>query len=75
LLPRARADDATGRDRAAPGDQALRLTGLTTTITNPEIYALGTVTTSVSVLMIAVSLLLIRALRRSRTRRAPAAVE
>jgi len=42
----------------------LELTGLTTTITNPEIYALGTVTTGVSFLVIVVSLLLIHSLRR-----------
>jgi len=46
----------------------LELTGLTTTITNPEIYALGTVTTGVSFLVIVVSLLLIHALRRRRAR-------
>ena len=35
-----------------------------TTIPNPEIYALGTVTTGVSFLVIALSLCLIQALRR-----------
>ena len=67
----ARSSQAIGRPEHAAAGAA----GLTTTITTPEIYALGTVTTSVSFLMIAVSLLLIRALRRSRTRRAPARVE
>jgi putative spermidine/putrescine transport system permease protein len=42
----------------------LELTGLTTTVTNPEIYALGTVTTGVSFAVIVTSLTLIRALRR-----------
>ena len=44
----------------------LELTGLTTTVTNPEIYALGTVTTGVSFAVILISLLLIRALGRRR---------
>ncbi len=69
-------DEVARSSQAFGGDQntlPLELTGLTTTITNPEIYALGTVTTGVSFLMIAVSLLLIAALRRSRERRAPAA--
>ena len=65
----ARSSQAFGSDQ---NTLPLELTGLTTTITNPEIYALGTVTTGVSFLMIAVSLLLIQALRRSRARRAPA---
>lgn len=60
-------------DEAARSSQALgadlntlplELTGLTTTVTNPEIYALGTLTTTVSFGVIGVSLLLIRALRR-----------
>ena len=71
-------DEAARSSQALGSDQntlPLELTGLTTTITNPEIYALGTVTTGVSLLMIAVSLLLIQALRRSRARRAPSSVE
>jgi len=68
----ARSSQAFGSDQ---NTLPLELTGLTTTITNPEIYALGTVTTGVSLLMIAVSLLLIQALRRSRARRAPSSVE
>ncbi len=35
----------------------LELTGLTTTVTNPEIYALGTLTTGVSFAVIGISLL------------------
>ena len=53
----------------------LELTGLTTTVTNPEIYALGTVTTGVSLAVILVSLLLIRGVQRRPTRRAPGADE
>jgi putative spermidine/putrescine transport system permease protein len=68
----ARSSQAFGSDQ---NTLPLELTGLTTTITNPEIYALGTVTTGVSLLMIGVSLLLIQALRRSRARRVPARVE
>jgi putative spermidine/putrescine transport system permease protein len=68
----ARSSQAFGSDQ---NTLPLELTGLTTTITNPEIYALGTVTTGVSLLMIAVSLMLIQALRRSRARRAPSSVE
>jgi len=57
----ARSSQAFGSDQ---NTLPLELTGLTTTITNPEIYALGTVTTGVSFLVIVVSLLLIHALRR-----------
>jgi len=66
----ARSSQALGSDQ---NTLPLELTGLTTTITNPEIYALGTVTTGVSFLMIAMSLLLIAALRRRRGVRAPGA--
>ncbi len=62
-------DEAARSSQAFGSDQntlPLELTGLTTTVTNPEIYALGTVTTSVSFAVILVSLLLIRALRRRR---------
>ena len=67
----ARSSRRSARQNTLP----LELQGLTTTITTPEIYALGTVTTGVSLLVIAVSLLLIQALRRSRARRAPSSVE
>ena len=62
-------DEAARSSQALGADQntlPLELTGLTTTVTNPEIYALGTVTTGVSFAMILLSLLLIRALRRRR---------
>jgi putative spermidine/putrescine transport system permease protein len=42
----------------------LELDGLTTTVTNPEIYALGTLTTGVSFIVIGAALALIGALRR-----------
>ena len=42
----------------------LELRGLTTTVTNPSIYALGAVTTSVSFLVIGISLALFWMLRR-----------
>ena len=57
----ARSSQALGSDQ---NTLPLELTGLTTTITNPEIYALGTVTTGVSFLVIVVSLVSIGALRR-----------
>jgi len=60
-------DEAARSSQALGGDQntlPLELTGLTTTVTNPEIYALGTVTTTVSFAVILVSLLLIQTLRR-----------
>lgn len=59
-------DEAARSSQALGADQntlPLELTGLTTTVTNPEIYALGTVTTGVSFAVILVSLLLIRGLR------------
>jgi putative spermidine/putrescine transport system permease protein len=62
-------DEAARSSQALGADQntlPLELTGLTTTVTNPEIYALGTVTTGVSFAVILVSLLLIRALGRRR---------
>jgi len=64
----ARSSQALGSDQ---NTLPLELTGLTTTITNPEIYALGTVTTGVSFAMIGLSLLMIAALRRRRTRQQP----
>ena len=62
-------DEAARSSQALGADQntlPLELTGLTTTVTNPEIYALGTVTTGVSFAVIVISLLLIRALGRRR---------
>ena len=63
----ARSSQAMGSDR---NTLPLELTGLTTTITNPEIYALGTLTTGVSFLVIGLSLLLIQGLRRRPARAA-----
>jgi putative spermidine/putrescine transport system permease protein len=60
-------DEAARSSQAFGSDQntlPLELTGLTTTVTNPEIYALGTVTTTVSFAVILVSLTLFRTLRR-----------
>jgi len=65
-------DEAARSSQALGSDQntlPLELTGLTTTVTNPAIYALGTMTTGVSFAVILVSLLLIRALRRRQARR------
>jgi putative spermidine/putrescine transport system permease protein len=59
--------DEVARSSQAMGDLntlPLELEGLTTTVTNPQIYALGTVTTGVSVVVIAMTLGLIHALRR-----------
>jgi putative spermidine/putrescine transport system permease protein len=61
----ARSSQAMGSDQ---NTLPLELTGLTTTITNPEIYALGTMTTGVSLLVIVAALLTIRSLRRSPAR-------
>jgi putative spermidine/putrescine transport system permease protein len=58
--------DEIARSSQAMGDLntlPLELEGLTTTVTNPEIYALGTVTTGVSFVVIFLALGLIRALR------------
>jgi putative spermidine/putrescine transport system permease protein len=41
----------------------MELQGLTTTVTTPEIYALGTATTSVSFIVIAMGLMMIMVLR------------
>ena len=68
-------DEAARTSQAIGGDQntlPLELTGLTTTVTNPDIYALGTVTTGVSFAVIVVSLMLIRALTRKARTRQPA---
>ena len=59
--------DEIARSSQAIGDVntlPLELQGLTTTVTTPEIYALGTVTTGVSFLVIFGALGLIQALRR-----------
>ena len=64
-------DEAARSSQAFGSDQntlPLELTGLTTTVTNPEIYALGTVTTTVSLAVIVVSILLVHALRRRQAR-------
>jgi putative spermidine/putrescine transport system permease protein len=60
--------DEVGRSSQAMGDLntlPLELEGLTTTVTNPQIYALGTVTTGVSFIVILAALALIHALRRT----------
>ena len=56
----ARSSQALGAVNTLP----LELRGLTTTVTNPSIYALGAVTTGVSFLVIGLSLALFWALRR-----------
>jgi putative spermidine/putrescine transport system permease protein len=56
----ARSSQALGSVNTLP----LELRGLTTTVTNPSIYALGAVTTGVSFLVIGLSLALFWALRR-----------
>src|SRR5262249_44998190 len=59
--------DEVARSSQAMGDLntlPLELEGLTTTVTNPQIYALGTVTTGVSFVVIFAALGLIHALRR-----------
>jgi putative spermidine/putrescine transport system permease protein len=59
--------DEVARSSQAMGDVntlPLELEGLTTTVTNPQIYALGTVTTGVSFIVIFGALGLIQALRR-----------
>ena len=56
----ARSSQALGSVNTLP----LELRGLTTTVTNPSIYALGAVTTGVSFLVIGLSLVLFWALRR-----------
>lgn len=66
--------DEIARTSQAIGDVntlPLELQGLTTTVTTPAIYALGTVTTVVSLLVMAVTLVLVWALRRRRGRKAP----
>jgi putative spermidine/putrescine transport system permease protein len=63
----ARSSQAIGGLNTLP----LELEGLTTTVTNPEIYALGTLTTGVSFVVIATALALIQALRRRAQTRRP----
>jgi putative spermidine/putrescine transport system permease protein len=61
--------DEIARSSQAIGDLntlPLELQGLTTTVTTPSIYALGTVTTGISLLVIALALLAAAALRRRR---------
>jgi putative spermidine/putrescine transport system permease protein len=67
--------DEVARSSQAMGDVntlPLELEGLTTTVTNPQIYALGTVTTGVSFVVIFAALAGIQALRRWQTGRPPA---
>jgi len=56
----ARSSQAIGGLNTLP----LELEGLTTTVTNPEIYALGTLTTGVSFVVIGTALVLIQMLRK-----------
>jgi putative spermidine/putrescine transport system permease protein len=68
--------DEVARSSQAMGDLntlPLELEGLTTTVTNPQIYALGTVTTGVSFVVIGAALALIQMMRRRRTGRPAAA--
>jgi putative spermidine/putrescine transport system permease protein len=61
--------DEIARSSQAIGDLntlPLELQGLTTTVTTPAIYALGTVTTAISLLVIVVALACATALRRRR---------
>jgi putative spermidine/putrescine transport system permease protein len=63
--------DEVARSSQAIGDLntlPLELQGLTTTVTNPAIYALGTVTTGVSFVVIFAALALIHVLRRRQAR-------
>jgi len=64
----ARSSQAIGGLNTLP----LELEGLTTTVTNPEIYALGTLTTGVSFLVIGTALVLIQLLRKRAQTRRPA---
>ncbi|MGY2048615.1 ABC transporter permease [Methylobacterium sp. JK268] len=61
----ARTSQAIGGRNTLP----LELQGLTTTVTTPEIYALGTVTTGVSLLVIALAFTTFTWLQRRRARR------
>jgi putative spermidine/putrescine transport system permease protein len=64
----ARSSQAIGGLNTLP----LELEGLTTTVTNPEIYALGTITTAVSFVVIGTALALIQLLRKRAETRRPA---
>jgi putative spermidine/putrescine transport system permease protein len=64
--------DEISRSSQAIGDLntlPLELQGLTTTVTDPAIYALGTITTGVSLLVIATALISVAALRARRAGR------
>ena len=61
----ARTSQAIGGRNTLP----LELQGLTTTVTTPEIYALGTLTTALSALVIGTALAAVLALQRRRARR------
>ncbi|RYI98549.1 MAG: ABC transporter permease [Acetobacteraceae bacterium] len=63
----ARSSQAIGDSNTLP----LELQGLTSTVTTPEIYALGTVTTGVSVLVIALSFLGVAIARRRAAAKLP----
>jgi putative spermidine/putrescine transport system permease protein len=60
----ARSSQVIGEHNTLP----LELQGLTTTVTTPEIYALGTVTTGVSFVVIAMGLMMIMVLRARQAR-------
>ncbi len=60
----ARSSQAVGSDNTLP----LTLQGLTTTVTTPVIYALGTVTTGISFAVIILALAILLAVQRSRLR-------
>ena len=60
----ARSSQAIGSVHTLP----LELQGLTTTVTKPDIYALGTLTTAVSIVVIVSALLIIRFLQKRQTR-------
>ena len=62
----ARTSQATGDLNTLP----LELQGLTTTVTTPVIYALGTVTTAISLAVIIVCVMLVRLSSRSARRKA-----
>ena len=61
----ARTSQAIGGRNTLP----LELQGLTTTVTTPEVYALGTVTTAMSLLVIGLALGTVLAIQRRRARR------
>ena len=60
----ARSSQAIGSVNTLP----LELQGLTTTVTKPDIYALGTLTTAVSIVVIISALLIIRFLQKRQAR-------